>query len=226
MRWLLLAMLGCGDNRVPAVPDAEPDGPGSLPDAPPDTPPPGMPDLRWATSAMDSSILMMPGTFTADSCEMAEQCIGAPGTRQLLRFDAISENAGNADLIVGVPPAPGVSDARFVWSACHGHHHFNGYAQYELLDGDDVVVAGRKQAFCILDTFQRDPAQPSHGYNCANQGLTAGWGDIYTRSLPCQWLDVTELPAGTYTLRVTINPDQLLPESDATNNVYTKEVTL
>lgn len=225
MRWLLLSMLGCGDNRVPAVPDAAPDGP-VIPDAPPDTPPPGMPDLRWVASAMDSSILMMPGTFTADSCEMAEQCVGAPGTRQLLRFDAISENAGNADLIVGVPPAQGVSDARFSWSACHGHHHFNGYAQYELLDGDAVVVAGRKQAFCILDTFQRDLAQPSHGYNCTNQGLTAGWGDIYTRSLPCQWLDVTELPAGTYTLRVTINPDQLLPESDLTNNVYTKEVTL
>ena len=126
MRWLLLAMLGCGDNRVPAVPDAEPDGPVPAPDAPPDTPPPGMPDLRWAANAMDSSILLLPGTFTADSCELAEQCIGAPGTRQLLRFDAISENVGDGDLIVGVPPAAGVSDTRFAWSACHGHHHFNG----------------------------------------------------------------------------------------------------
>ena len=159
-----------------------------------------------------------------------------PRARRLLQYCAnasplrgdgrFSDRWLRRDLIVGVPPAQGVSDARFSWSACHGHHHFNGYAQYELLDGDAVVVAGRKQAFCILDTFQRDLAQPSHGYNCTNQGLTAGWGDIYTRSLPCQWLDVTELPAGTYTLRVTINPDQLLPESDLTNNVYTKEVTL
>lgn len=224
MRWLYLALLvGCGDNRVPAQPDAgEPDAP--PPDAPPDSP--GMPDLRWVASAMDSSILLMPGTFTEDSCELEEHCIGAPGTRELMRFDAVSENAGNADLIVGVPPARGVSDARFTWSTCHDHHHFNGYALYELIGGDDVVVSGRKQAFCILDTIQRDHTAPSNGYTCTNQGLTAGWGDVYARALPCQWIDITGLRAGTYTLRVTINPDGLLPESDLTNNVYTKEVTL
>jgi hypothetical protein len=193
-------------------------------DTTPDAPE-AMADLRFVTGAMDSSILFMPGTFTADSCEMQEQCIGAAGTRQLLRFDTITENAGTADLVVGPPPAQGISDATFTWSTCHNHHHFNGYATYELVDGGGVVVTGRKQAFCILDTIQRQVGVPSNGYNCANQGLTAGWADVDQRTLPGQWIDITGLPPGNYTLRVTVNPDHVLPESDLTNNVYEKSVT-
>lgn len=225
MRAWLLVLAGCGDNRTPYQIIDSPLPVDSPIDSAPDAAE-GMPDLRWVANLMDSSILMMPGTFTADSCEMAEQCIGGTGTRRLLRFDAIAENIGTADLVVGPPPAQGISDATFTWSACHGHHHFNGYAIYELLDGDNVVVTGRKQAFCILDTIQRDHAKPSGGYTCTNQGLTAGWADVYARTLACQWLDVTELAAGTYTLRVTVNPEGALPESDRTNNVYTKQVEL
>jgi len=222
--WLFL-MIGCGDNRIPAQPaDSPPPVDIAItPDAPSGMP--GMPDLRWVANLMDSSIRVMPETFPADSCEMEEQCIGAPGTRQLLRFDAIAENAGTADLIVGPPPSPGISAGNFVWSRCHGHHHFNGYAVYELVDGDDVVITGRKQAFCILDTIQRTPGKASNGYTCINQGLTAGWADVYSSGLACQWLDITDVPAGAYTLRVTVNPDGLLPESDRTNNVYEKSVT-
>ena len=238
LRWRVLRLLaicgilGCGDNRVvepiqPIDSQGEPDtAPAdAAPDSPPDAGPDDMPDLRWVGNMMDNSILIMPETFTADSCEMEEQCIGAPGTRRLLRFDAVTENAGPADLVVGPPPAIGVSDGNFTWSACHNHHHFNGYAVYELLDGDNVVVTGRKQAFCILDTIQRQAGKPSNGFNCSNQGLTSGWADVYQRGLACQWLDITDLPSGTYTLRTIVNPDGLLPESDATNNVYEKSVS-
>lgn len=225
--WLLVLLLGCGDNRTPLAP---PDGPASLDtplDAPldPDTPPP-LPDLRLVDGLMDGSITIMPDTFTATSCELEEQCIGAPGTRRLLRFDTVSENAGAGDLIVGMPPPQGVSDTRFTWSACHGHHHFNGYASYELIDGDTVVIVGRKQAFCILDSIQREAGKPSQGYTCLDQGLSSGWADVYLAELPCQWLDITDVPAGDYTLRVTVNPDHALPETDFTNNVYTRAVTL
>ncbi len=229
---LVLSLIGCGDNNVlePVQPsdgpstDTPADDDAPL-DSPPDTPSGPLADLRFVTGPMDSSILFMPGTFTANSCEMQEQCTGAAGTRQLLRFDTITENAGTADLIVGAPPAQGISDATFTWSPCHGHHHFNGYAIYELVDNNNVVVSGRKQAFCILDTIQREVGKPSNGYNCSNQGLTAGWADVYQRTLPCQWIDITGLPSGAYTLRVTVNPDHLLPESDLTNNVYEKSVT-
>lgn len=227
---IVAGILACGDNVIPEPPDDAPldpdvavtgDGPS---DAPPDVI--AAPDLRWVASMMDNSLLIMPGTFTAASCELEEQCIGAEGTRKLLRFDAVTENAGTADLVVGPPPADGVSDGTFTWSACHGHHHFNGYAVYELRDANGVVVTGRKQAFCILDSIQRQAGQPSNGYSCTNQGLTAGWADVYSRGLSCQWLDITGLQAGDYTLRTTVNPDGVLPESDLTNNVYEKIVTL
>lgn len=231
---IVLGLLAaCGDNRVPEpnVPaDTTPLDPDAAvaADAAPDAPDDAItgPDLTWVASIMDNSILIMPGTFTADSCEMQEACIGAEGTRRLLRFDAVTENVGLEDLVLGPPPAAGVSNATFTWSECHGHHHFEGYASYELLDDDGVVVTGRKQAFCLLDTLQRQVGKPSNGYVCSNQGLTAGWADVYSRGLSCQWIDITDVPAGTYTLRVVVNPSNLLPETDLTNNVYTREVTL
>ncbi len=39
------------------------------------------------------------------------------------------------------------------------------------------------------------------------QGITAGCKDVYYYNIDCQWIDVTELPLGTYTLRVAINPE-------------------
>ena len=31
--------------------------------------------------------------------------------------------------------------------------------------------------------------------------------DIYHANIDCQWLDVTELPTGTYTFKLSINPE-------------------
>ena len=31
--------------------------------------------------------------------------------------------------------------------------------------------------------------------------------DIYHANIDCQWLDVTELPTGTYTFKMSINPE-------------------
>ncbi len=85
--------------------------------------------------------------------------------------------------------------------------------------GTVVVVTGRKQAFCVMDVAKYSAnAGPSHGYTCWDQGLTVGWQDIYGKYLDCQWLDVTDVTPGDYYLRVTINPEANLTESDYTNN--------
>ena len=47
-------------------------------------------------------------------------------------------------------------------------------------------------------------------YDCENygdQGITAGCKDIYYYNIDCQWIDVTELPLGTYTFKMAINPE-------------------
>ena len=75
-----------------------------------------------------------------------------------------------------------------------------------------------------------DPnANPSAVYGCANQGLQSGWADLYFSSLDCQWIDITGIPDGTYTLRLTGNPDQSTALEDPNNfgnNVVEIQVVL
>jgi hypothetical protein len=45
-------------------------------------------------------------------------------------------------------------------------------------------------------------------YGCSNMGITAGCGDIYSRGLDCQWIDITDVPTGDYILAAKVNWDQ------------------
>ena len=69
-----------------------------------------------------------------------------------------------------------------------------------------------------------DSGLPCDRYNCNNQGISAGCSDIYAASLDCQWIDVTTVQDGNYTIRVTTNPYKRLAELDYSNN--TAEVTV
>ena len=62
-------------------------------------------------------------------------------------------------------------------------------------------------------------------HDCYNQGIQAGWSDLYGNTLDCQWLDITDVTPGTYTLRVRINPTMAFEESDYTNNALDIPVT-
>tara|TARA_R110002073_G_scaffold300298_2_gene467616 strand:+ start:11391 stop:12470 length:1080 start_codon:yes stop_codon:yes gene_type:complete len=158
-------------------------------------------------------------TFAANSCELdpSEQCVDAAGDRKVLRFSVETLNLGDANISLGPPD----ENPNYEFSACHGHFHFRGYASYRLLgEGGTEILVGRKQAFCLLDSEPyTDDAVPDRTYNCFNQGLSAGWADVYTADLPCQFLDITDVPDGDYTLEVAVNPDGLLPDSDLTNNL-------
>ena len=133
----------------------------------------------------------------------------------------MSANTGQENVFVGVPPDAGVSNEMFEWSACHKHHHVKNYASYELLDANGVVLTARKQAFCLEDGEQIRPGIPATGYSCANQGITRGWADVYSRYLPCQWIDVTGVPSGQYTVRIVVNPLHILTEANYANNEFT-----
>jgi hypothetical protein len=209
-RIALAALLSaCGDNRqVPK--DAAIDG---------------SPDLALVGAQMDNSMIVTDDTFEPASCEVVEGCIDAPGNRRLLRFNVVTANLGTADLALGATPPPGESSGIFEWSPCHMHHHVIGYANVTLRDdADQIVVVGHKQAFCLEDDVQVVPGGPSHGYRCTFQGITVGWADVYDRSLACQWIDVTTVPSGTYTLEVEIDPNHMFPDDDRANNVWSHTV--
>jgi hypothetical protein len=204
-----------------------------------------LPNLVIDTARVQSSETFKTEMFTAKDCAYVENSLTGTGKRTLVRFDVSSANRGTSALVLGNP----VGSPLFVYSPCHKHYHFNGYALYELFKSDPrttnspALVSGRKQAFCLED-FERDPLSPSAGpavYTCGNQGISVGWADTYASYLDGQWLDITGVAPGTYWLRVIINPYNVagspiydpnspaaiaLRESDYSDNVAVVPVTI
>ena len=58
-------------------------------------------------------------------------------------------------------------------------------------------------------------------YDCHDQGIQAGWSDLYGNALDCQWLDITGIPSGSYQLQVSVNPARTFEEISFDNNVTT-----
>jgi len=182
-------------------------------------------DMTIDRDRLARTIMFQRRYFYQSDCAMIEGCMDRTGSRKLLRFTIAFVNVGKGTLALG---NPNENPELYEWSACHGHYHMKGVARYTLLNSSGTpVVVGKKQAFCIRDTVKfTSTAGPSHGFDCENQGLTPGWCDIYPRGLDCQWMDVTGLPRGHYTLRVVVNPGRLLPESNFANNAVTVPVTI
>lgn len=174
-------------------------------------------------------------TFAPGACEIMEGCVDGPGTRRLLRWDTWTPNQGGADMFLGTTPPRGTTEGPFVWSECHMHHHFSSYANYELLSSDGAVAAtGHKQAFCLEDYYQwpcGGTGQPRCGnagaaYDCGYQGIQMDYQDVYASNLPCQWIDVTDLPSGDYDLHISLNTEHILAESNYDNNELLVSVTI
>jgi hypothetical protein len=184
-----------------------------------------LPDLIINRSRLVSSVEIRDQFFAATDCAVFEGCIKSSGNRKLLLFEVAFANIGKADLVIG---NPNDNPQLFESSPCHGHHHLRGAASYELLSSDGrSVLVGRKQAFCLRDNSPYlSTAGPSHGYDCDDQGITAGWEDIYPKNLDCQWLDITGIPGGTYTLKITVNPDGVFEEASYANNAASALVTI
>ncbi|MCA9101063.1 MAG: hypothetical protein KDA63_07940 [Planctomycetales bacterium] len=113
-----------------------------------------------------------------------------------------------------------------------GHLHLEGLARYslrEVVAGDGVgpVVAFQlKTSHGLVDSVAFDTslpgASPTRVYDdvLANPlGVSIGWADLYAKSIPAQRIDVTGVPSGRYWLEVSIDPNDIVRESDETNNV-------
>ena len=179
------------------------------------------PDLIIWGPATSPTLIMR--TFASNDCEVVEGC-ATPGTHRLLSFTTETRNIGAGDLVIGDPS----TNALFEFASCHGHYHFEQFADYTLLDASsNVVAAGHKVGFCLEDVRAWSPTAPASAkYKCFNQGIQAGWADVYSAGLPCQYIDVTGLPTGDYTLQMVVNPAGLLPESNTNNNVTLVPVSI
>ncbi|MCP4449789.1 MAG: hypothetical protein GY811_31325 [Myxococcales bacterium] len=206
--------------------DASPTDASRVADAGLSLPPDGSSDFSVDMGRSQIDLSIGEETFGATSCELepGEECVAAAGTRRVLRFSVETINLGEGDIVLGNP----AENPNYDFSECHGHFHFRGYASYRLLgQGRAEVLVGRKQAFCLLDSEPyTEFASEDRAFNCFNQGLSAGWADVYAADLPCQFLDITDVPDGDYILEVAVNPDGILPDSDTTNNVGSIAVSI
>jgi Lysyl oxidase len=116
----------------------------------------------------------------------------------------------------------------------HDHWHVKDLEQYRLvpLDTSSGERIGQKAGFCFFDNYQYKLALPGapqsavyRRSSCGTRaslrlktGLSVGWGDSYSWSLPDQYIDTTSLPDGTYRLWATADQANFFQESNDANN--------
>ena len=119
-----------------------------------------------------------------------------------------------------------------------GHNHWHVYKLQDFgiykigLGGTTGARAGSgaKTGFCFTDNtvynldLPNAPQSP-HYRSCGTSsnltvtsGLSVGWADTYSSSLPYQWIKINGLPNGTYRVIVKTDPLDWFKEVRNTNN--------
>lgn len=162
------------------------------------------PDLVVLQSAIETSMYASTIQVAESDCYINEGCLNGFGTREIIRFTTHIKNIGAIDYYIG--PAGNQNPGQFEFDNCHNHWHYEGYARYDLFDlNNNFIPIGFKNGFCVIDLECSGGGQAQYG--CGNMGITAGCGDIYGAGLNCQWIDVTDVPDGQYSLIVRVNWD-------------------
>ncbi|HTV21353.1 MAG TPA: lysyl oxidase family protein [Polyangiaceae bacterium] len=155
----------------------------------------------------------------ADACLMNEGCVTGLGERRIVRFGSRTGNIGTAAFLLGKPEE---GNPFWTYDACQDSYDLVGFAFYELFDSAGTrVLTGVKNGFCIRDSepWELEGGPSCRDYDCNRQGIDVGCADNYGSELQCQWVDITGLPAGDYSLRVTVNANRATAELDYSNNV-------
>lgn len=125
----------------------------------------------------------------------------------------------------------------------HHHWHFKDFARYSLVDKNKrQLFVSKKEAFCLANTDAVDYTVEGadwHPYNtdlstacgehtalAVREVLASGSGDTYEQFRPGQSLSLKGRPNGTYYVKVEANPSRKLQESDLTNNVSYRKITV
>uniref|UniRef100_A0A6J0SSZ4 Lysyl oxidase homolog n=1 Tax=Pogona vitticeps TaxID=103695 RepID=A0A6J0SSZ4_9SAUR len=191
----------------------------------------GLPDLIPDPYFIQSSTYLQRVQLYALQCAAEENCLARsayePGVspisyRVLLRFPQRVKNQGTSDFLPVKPQRD------WEWHSCHQHYHsMDAFSNYDLLNATnhEKVAEGHKASFCLEDTNCDPGVRRRYACTAHTQGLGPGCYDTYHANIDCQWIDITDVAPGNYILKVTVNPDFLVPESDFTNNIVRCDVT-
>jgi|GEM_PF-3438938 len=168
--------------------------------------------------------------------------------RRLLRFASVTANIGEGplDVISAGETTPGQTttdtwqriwsdewayrdrrSGQFVFHEGHDHIHFDSFERYRLIDeSGEVVAEAAKVSFCLRDSLRISDAPeptigifgPASGCGAVQQAINPGYADHYNQFLPDQWIEITGVEPGTYTVEITVDPLGVIEESDETNN--------
>lgn len=187
-----------------------------------------LPDLVPNTTLLEISSYLQDRAMYYLQCAMEEGCASSTAfqiraanrdwhvyRRRLLRFSSSTWNFGTA------PFLPANRKDSWEWHLCHMHYHsMSSFAQYDILDTNGNRVAeGHKASFCLEDV--RCMPGVTKKYACAgfgDQGISVGCADDYLHDIDCQWIDITDVKAGTYVFKVKVNPEYTVAELDYNNN--------
>ena len=129
-------------------------------------------------------------------------------------------------------------DAVMYWAGDgHSHMHIRDLEEYVLVSQNGAVrLSGEKRGFCFWDNYRYNlglagaPANPVYtGTNSCqvlsdgsvHMGLSVGWGDRYSYTLVDQYINITGIPSGEYTVTATADWAHWFVESNTTNNSTT-----
>ncbi len=162
---------------------------------------PAGPDLEIQEDVVRNSLYLDQIFADEENCLIEEGCLQGYGTRDIIRFTTHFKNIGEFDYYIG-PKTPDNDQINF--DNCHNHPHYENYAEYLLADSfSNIIPIGHKTGFCVLDLNCNDGVEEQYG--CDNMGITAGCEDVYSSGLDCQWIDVTDVADGAYTIVVRVN---------------------
>ncbi|KAJ3599470.1 hypothetical protein NHX12_033431 [Muraenolepis orangiensis] len=174
----------------------------------------GLPDLVPDPYYIQAAAYIQRVQMYALRCAAEERCLSRSANqagdldyRVLLRFPQRVKNQGTTDFLPAKP------QHEWEWHSCHHN--------YDLLDVSTgrKVAEGHKASFCLEDTSCDPGVRRRFACTAHTQGLSPGCYDTYHAHIDCQWIDITDVAPGNYILKVTVNPSQLIQESDFSNNV-------
>ncbi|KAM9330562.1 uncharacterized protein PAF06_015297 [Gastrophryne carolinensis] len=191
----------------------------------------GLPDLVPDALFIQSATYIQRIPMYSLRCAAEENCLARSAYssevsdisfRVLLRFPQRVKNRGTADFL---PVKPRHT---WEWHSCHQHYHsMDSFSHYDLLDSvtHRKVAEGHKASFCLEDTACDLGIRRRYACTAHTQGLSPGCYDTYHANIDCQWIDVTDVPPGKYILKVSVNPNFQVLESDFTNNAVRCDLT-
>jgi hypothetical protein len=144
------------------------------------------------------------------------------GNHRVLRFDMVTYNIGDKDLILRDPANPDLEKKYFkpakpeLTEGVGLQFKAQPFFIYSLRNDDSSIkLSGFKEAFCF-DGIEMG--------NCNKQGLLAGkLPDVYFSDMPCQFIVIDGLPDGEYILEATVNAPSVEAVKNGKGEVFIEE---